>query len=552
MKTIGLIALVIVAACDASKPPAGTGDDDADSGDSTEGALVVHTTYGDVEGFVDADGITQFLGVPYAKPPVGNLRWRPPQDPEPWPTTRSCKAFAPSAPQWLEEGDTSPLSEDCLYLNIWTPKADSARRPVVVFIHGGALALGQPDGPWMRGTEYAKRGVVFVNLAYRLGPLGFLYLAQVAGATDRVESGNLGLLDQRKALQFVHDNIAGFGGDPDRITIVGESAGGWSVSAHMAMPESHGLFQRAIAQSGGPQAARPEWGALVTKRIMQAAGVTTFAALQSLTWQQLIAATLQVVSDDDPYFGGLWRPTIDGVVIKKSLMQSFADGDVADVPLMIGTTRDEMRYWVKWAPWATISLTGVVQSGELYGNMIARAVEATGKTATQVQADYLSRRPGATQNDVFFDVTNDLVFRLPSLRASEKLVTLPARQAKTWMYLFTWKSSLTAQGIPLGSFHSLDLPFTFGLPNEFGYGNDLPPALISLVMDTWVKFATDGDPNNASLPSWPPYNASQRATMILDVAPQVQNDPLGGDRTIWSTVADDPFWDTPGARAFGP
>src|SRR3712207_215533 len=243
-------------------------------------ASTVMTAVGEVAGEL-GDGVHVFRGIPYARPPVGELRFRPPQPPEPWAGARPATAFgsiAMQSPSPLENlfgaAERPSMSEDCLYLNIWTPGLDGARRPVMVWIHGGAFVTGSGSTPWYDGTRFAARGdVVVVTLNYRLGAFGFLHLADLIGESF-VGSGNAGILDQAAALAWVRDNIAAFGGDPENVTIFGESAGAMSVGTLLALPAARGLFQRAILQSGAASNAMSrERANEVAGRLLEALGI---------------------------------------------------------------------------------------------------------------------------------------------------------------------------------------------------------------------------------------------------------------------------------------
>src|SRR5690348_771900 len=257
--------------------------------------LIVETRYGKVQGY-EQGSISVWKGIPFAQPPTGQRRFRAPQPPEAWIGVREATAFSPMAPQAPQMGasmvgamgadrvvDRRPMSEDCLYLNIWSPGADQQKRPVMVYIHGGAFTLGSASEPWYDGTSFAARhNIVVVTLNYRLGILGFVSLNDLAGA-EAGYTANCGLLDQIAALQWVRDNIEVFGGDPDQVTVMGESAGAMSIGALLGMPAAHGLFQRAILQSGAagdlvtrPQATRVA-EVLLTKLGLEASQLSALA-----------------------------------------------------------------------------------------------------------------------------------------------------------------------------------------------------------------------------------------------------------------------------------
>ncbi|MCJ7745002.1 MAG: carboxylesterase family protein, partial [Actinobacteria bacterium] len=299
--------------------------------------LVAQTGLGKVKGQLGSDGILAFKGIPYAKPPVGELRFKPPQPPKPWSDTLKAAMFGPVAPQkenQIGSGSTQEQSEDCLSLNVWTPGIDDKHRPVMVWIHGGGFTFGSGSDEWYEGSTFSERGnVVMVTLNYRLGALGFLYLGGVGGP-DYAESGNLGLLDQVAALKWVRDNIAVFGGDPGNVTVFGESAGSMSVCALMGMPRAKGLFRRAIAESGALNLVNNvNFASGVTGKFMSCAGVTDIAGLRSLTTEQIMKAQ-SVLSDKEGAVGMSLAPVIDGIVIPEPPLHAIARGSAANVDFL--------------------------------------------------------------------------------------------------------------------------------------------------------------------------------------------------------------------------
>ncbi len=310
-------------------------------------STTVQTTSGLVEGYVHKS-IQVWKGIPFAKAPVGELRFMPPQPLEPWAGVRAAKEFGPASIQGedrLMVGLTGRAklaeSEDCLYLNIWSPAADGKKRPVMVWIHGGAYVTGAGSIAWYDGSSFAEIGdVVVVTLNYRLGALGFLYLREWLG-DEFANSGNLGLLDQVAALRWIHDNIAQFGGDPERVTIFGESAGAGSIGALLAMPKAGGLFQQAILQSGsGSLGIRTtEEASSISKQVLDAAGVRPgdLDALRSIPANQLVNAA-SAIGVPLPF-----GPVIDGDSLPVHPLQALEHGHAADLRTIIGINKDEYR-----------------------------------------------------------------------------------------------------------------------------------------------------------------------------------------------------------------
>ena len=552
---------------------------------------------------VTADGLPTyetFFGIRYGQTTAPPNRWLPPK-PADWKHVFDATRFGPISEQSVGNGegvaDPTMMNEDSLRLNIWTPTADDGHRPVIVYLHGGGFTQGNPNATRYSGKRFAQDNVVYVDLAYRLGPFGFMDVGSVPGAADEYQaSPNLGLLDQRMALQFVHDNIAEFGGDPGCVTLAGGSAGAWSTTIHMALSQSNKLFQRAIVVSGSPQVGDLTWAEKVTDMTMAALGVATFDQLLKATAQQLNDAQDTVYHQHDPNFWCvLYRPIVDNVTIKQDPRKSIRDGEGKDIPLLTGSSADEMRHWLSWADWGTDSSWGpaatipavcadVAAHGDrwsfVYERMVANAVAGTGKTPEQVEASYLASHPGETPNDAFFNLLNDLTFRIPAIRMAENRLVAPGHRNNTWMYADTWESRLyltpaaggagdPVNGMPAGAFHEVGLGFAFGLPEEWPYSPTFefapclrghageadygtcypvmtwPSQLVPQHHCTWVKFARTGNPNNRYIPAWKPYTTSRRATLLFDATPRVSDDWHGADRLLWESVPGDPFWDCP-------
>ena len=502
---------------------------------------VAQTKLGKVQGQAGSEGILVFKGIPYAKPPVGELRWKPPQPPEPWSDTLRATQYGPVAPQTvdaLEPSSEVEQSEDCLSLNVWTPGIDDKRRPVMVWIHGGGWTNGSSADESYEGWPTSRRGdVVVVSMNYRLGALGFLYLGRV-GDSQYAESGNLGILDQEAALKWVRDNIAAFGGDPGNVTVFGESAGSMSVCTLMSMTSTKGLFHRAIGESGALNTIRSaDYASEVTERYMAKAGVTDMAGLRSLTTEQIIKAQGDLMAgqfQSDTLFG----PVVDGSVLPEPPLHAIAKGSAAGVDFLTGTNLDEVRLWAFYIPGLLeISIQTAVQYMPMLSKSLGTYVDA-------IAASYKSRRPNATDGDITMAVGTDVIFRVPAIRVAE---VQSALQPKTYMYLFTWPTPV--QGGIFGSCHSLELFFVLDRLHAGDsvavLGNDPPQKLADMMQDSWIAFAKTGNPDNTSIPNWPAYNTRTRATMIFNVNPLVQNDPYGEDRLVWDGIPFDSVTPSP-------
>jgi len=502
------------------------------------------TTTGAVRG-LRRDGICQFRGIPFAAPPIGPRRFRPPQPPEPWCGTRDATEFGPAAPQrpgLLNQIGPAGTSEDCLTLNVYTPAPDDAGRPVMVWIHGGGFVTGSGSLAWYDGTSFARRGdVVVVTLNYRLGALGFLHLADLGGP-EFGASGVNGLADQIAALRWVRDNIAGFGGDPGRVTVFGESAGGMSVATLLAMPAARGLFVRAIAQSGAAaNTFPPQVAAEVTGAFLAALGVTDLEGVLTAPTEALLEAQDNVVSRlmADPGhvsgMGGLalampFQPVVDGVALPTEPLEAVRAGSAAEVGLITGWTLDEWNLFHLMSP-------GGLDDPRLLARldrMVGDAVRGGGRTIAET---YRAARPDADADEVWCAVLTDWIFRLPALRLAE--AQHRHQPAHTFVYRFSWRS----RGFDgrLGACHALDVPFVWNTLDRPGtelfLGEGPPPvALAEAVHDAWWHFARDGDPNHDRLPTWPAYDLVTRPTMDFGERVEVVHDPGSAERVLWGEL----------------
>jgi para-nitrobenzyl esterase len=484
-----------------------------------------------------ASGVSSFKGIPYARPPIGPLRWRLPEPMEPWAGLRDATAFGPACPQAPTQLETlmgmaaGPQNEDCLYLNVWTPATDAARRPVMVWIHGGAFILGAGSHGVYDGTHISRLGVVVVTVNYRLGAFGFLALG-LLGEGNVPGTGAEGIADQVLALEWVKRNIAAFGGDPDNITIFGESAGGMSVATLLALPAARGLFHKAIAQSGGAHIGHePDRSARVAHALLAEMGLETHEAHNALAapYSALVAAQIALVAktnagNDSRRLGALpFQPTIDGGMIPARPIQLLRDGAGASVPLLLGTTRDEWKLFTAASP--ALRLMSAK-------NFAARVERLAGDCAKPMLEAYGDGSPFERFNAPM----TDKAFAVPARRLAET----QARTAPVFAYRFDWRSNYL--GGLLGSCHALDIGFTFGTHNKslasafFGTGL-AAETLARTMMESWVAFAQTGDPSTSTTGPWPRYDAIRRPTMILgDGAPYTIDAPNEERLRAWDTM----------------
>jgi len=484
------------------------------------------TQYGAVRGDL-ADGVTRFLGIPYAAGPTGPLRFSAPEPPTAWDGVRDCTAFGATPPkpayvapfdQLLPEPDIP--GDDWLTLNVWTRDL-SGRAPVMVWIHGGAFANGNSAVAMYDGWPFARDGVVFVSINYRLGIDGFALLPDAPP--------NRGLLDQVAALEWVRDNIAAFGGDPANVTIFGESAGAMSVATLLGMPRARGLFRRVIAQSGAAQAgADPADARLVTGELSTMLGFdATAASLAGLPLDKLITAQAVVrdamAAAPDPARWGAsvvatamaFLPVVDGDVLPMHPQAALAAGHGADVPLLAGTNTEEFRLFA-----VPNGLAAAVTADLL------PAVLGMLGISQETAARYEANRPGARAGDLMCALLTDKFFRNPLFAAAEARAAGPAF---TYLYEFAWRSQVQ----DLGAAHSLEIPFVFdnlSAPDaRLGIGPNPPTDLAAEMHAAWIRFAASGDPG------WQPFDASY-PVMTFGATPgsgEVVLDPRGDERRSW-------------------
>lgn len=486
---------------------------------------------------VDTDGTTihRFLGIPYAGPPSGANRFRPPAPVQPWTGVLDCTAPGPAAPQNPESpvppgAKPRTWSEDgCLNLNIWTPGTDAAARPVMVWIHGGAYLLGaNSDGMYDGARLAAAAGGVLVSINYRLGALGFLHLAELLGQGYE-DSSNLALLDQLEALRWVRRNIGAFGGDPDNVTIFGESAGAAAIGTLLGMPASQGLFRRAIMQSGTADRYRlPADSARVSSLLLELSGLGASSAKELLTLpvERLLEAqaALERRIAAESYAVPLpFQPTVGTPSLPVPPLEGVRKGLNRNVDLLVGTNLNEGSFAVEMRPPAAGDPDYPDRAAAVLAAPGTPAVEAPGYRVALAQV--LNREPSG--KELLEAAIADSVYRQPSNRllAARRPAAGTSATGRTYSYLFTWRSP--AMGGKLGACHALDIPFVFrhlDAPEAaFLTRGKAPQALSDTMSSAWAAFAHTGQPAVPRL-EWPEYG-EQRSTIVLDADTRVEDDP---------------------------
>ncbi len=490
---------------------------------------VVKTRYGDVRGS-QAEKVYIFKGVPFAASPFGANRFQPPRPVESWSGVRDALTYGPTAPKppYGSPYDTLLLEptitgDDCLNLNIWSPELGEAKLPVMVWIHGGAFVNGSGAVGTYDGSHFARDGVVCVTINYRLGVDGFLYFGPDAGPANR------GMLDQVAALEWVQENIAAFGGDPNNVTILGESAGAMSVGTLLSMPRAKGLFHRVVAQSGaGHHVVSADTGRKVCVYLAQKLGIApTPEAFAMVPLDRLLRAQSGVAGDvfsnPDPAIWGEilvnqmpFEPVIDGEVIPVRPIDGLAAGVGAGVDVLVGTNAEEQRLFL--VP------NGVI--GAITEQALTGAIAIYGLSAEAALEAYRAARPEANAGDLYSALVTDWFYRIPAIRLAEAQVK---SSSKAHMYEFGWRSP-SFNGA-LGACHALEIAFAFdtlAIPGQEALlGPNPPQSLADTMHAAWVAFATHGDPG------WPQYDLSRRATMRFNTASELVDDPGSAERSLW-------------------
>jgi para-nitrobenzyl esterase len=466
------------------------------------GAAVAVTTSGSISG-VRADGLSVYKGVPFAAPPVGDLRWRAPEAVPRWTGTRTATAFAPAC---MQEGVSMPgevppkVSEDCLYLNIWTPAKRAAERlPVIVWIHGGGYRNGSASMPLYWGDQLAHRGVIVVTIAYRLGPLGFLALADLTRESPSGSSGNYGLMDQLAALRWVQHNISAFGGDPSRVTIAGQSSGAISVSILMASPQAKGLFQRAIGESGAlfePLQLAPSYLLANAERdgekYAATLGVHSLQELRSLPAARLLGGGNA---------GGVTHPVIEPYLLPMAPFAVFAAGRQNDVPLLIGSNAEEAR-----------SLTDVTNVRA--ATFDADVERSFGALPPAIVAAYPHASDAAAQ-EARLDLERDLRFGWDMWAWARLQAT---GRSAVYYYSFRQRPPFPTDSLYAGwgASHFAELWYVFDHLNQEPWRWSKADRTVAETMSRyWTNFARSGDPNGSGLPSWPAFTAENSRVLYI-------------------------------------
>jgi para-nitrobenzyl esterase len=499
---------------------------------------IVDTMYGKLRG-TEHDGIYAFKGIPYGASTGGKMRFMPPAKPAAWKGIRDAFNFGHWCPQSMTyfdilapqtRGEEEGFDEDCLCLNVWTPGPNTnSKRPVMFWCHGGGYAYDSGSWPWLNGELLARRGdVVVITINHRLNIFGFFHLADVGGE-KYAASGNVGMLDLVAGLQWVHDNISAFGGDPNNVMIFGQSGGGGKVCYLLTMPQAKGLFHRAVVQSGfalrsiTPDRAIESTQAMLTELEIKP---TNIDKLQTIPADRLLSAMTKLNS---PNLQVMFSPVMDGKILPSHPFSTVASPVSADIPIMIGCTTHEES-------WGAFRRADDVLFNLDETQLQKRFVDMWGKSvAARVISTYKKVHPGVSPSELYFLAITDRVFRMGvTTIAEQKFVQ---GRAPVYVYLFAWQSP--AMGGKVKAMHTVEIPFVFyntDIPKVLTVGGPEVKELAGRVSDAWVQFARNGNPNHKGLPKWPAYNIDDRATMIFDNPCEEVNDPGSIERNLWEDL----------------
>ena len=524
MQMLPAACLLALAACSPPEPQSEQPPQIAAPADPYQAA----TAHGPVRGY-DSDGISAFRGIRYGADTAGT-RFAAPAPPQPWTEVADATAYGASCPQtrtgnpgglfssWRPE-PLPPLSEDCLFLNVWTPGLDDAQRPVMVWLHGGGFTSGDGSSTAYEGTRLARRGdVVVVTINHRLNVFGYLALGHYGAGFE--DSSSAGVLDMVLALEWVRDNIANFGGNPDKVMIFGESGGGAKVSTLMATEAARGLFHRAVVQSGamvrfpGQEAARAAADKVVEKLGLTADNI---GEIKSLPAESISAALADT--------GAASAPSIDGRTLTRHPFEPDAAPQGMQIPLMLGTNRTESSLFLGAANPATFELDWEGLHTALRQSYPDRDIEA-------IVAGYRELQPDSNPSDIFFEATSDARWLAGHVTMAERKFAQGG--APVWLYLFNWNTPVDDG--KWRSPHALEIGFVFdnvaNSASMSGTGEE-QQRVADIMADTWIAFARNGDPNNAAIPEWPPYDIETRPVMVLDESPELVPDARGAQRRLF-------------------
>ena len=499
-------------------------------------------------------GVLSFKGIPYAKAPVGELRWKAPEAVEESDETYAADTFGKSGIQyeWHSEPITTERGEDCLTLNVWTSSLEDEKKPVMVYFHGGSFAWGGTSEELYNGQYIvdAHEDVVVVTCNYRLGMMGFIDLSSIPGGEEYTDSEQLGLLDAIESLRWIQQNIQAFGGDPDNVTIFGESAGSTMVGCLLASEETEGLFQRAICESGSYNLtfSQADYDASAqAEMLLEATGASNMDDLLALTEEELIEANELSLDEDETTVNDLYSLPLRGDLVAEDPYEAIAQGAAKGIDLMIGTNTDEISYWV--AEMGEEPMVGMDEEGvqenlsyyeeyfinPLYDYILENVSEKDRKNVEK----YMELHEDEEELWARSALITEALFRQPSIKAAESHASSEG-SGKTYMYYFGKRSDNFDF---IGACHASELAYVFRNVEETDFSGTVDSELSDRICDAWVNFAKTGDPSTEEV-SWTEYTAEDRATMMIgdDSSMTMVQDPDAEGRELLAPLADYYFW----------
>ncbi len=468
---------------------------------------VVKTDAGLVSGIIN-NNISIFKGIPFAAPPIGELRWKAPQPVQPWNDVRKCDTFSASPMQaapvpfsmWSEEFliRKEPISEDCLYLNVWTSSTSSNKKlPVLIWIYGGGFVSGGTNVPIYDGEAMAKKGIVFVSVNYRVGIFGFFAHPELTKESGYNASGNYGILDQIAALKWVQKNIAAFGGDATNVTIAGQSAGSMSVNVLVASPLAKGLFNKAIAESGANMVS----GIFGNRTLQQAEedGIKTATSLKANSIEDLRKLPASELMKAQSMRGG---PIVDGYVLPQSIGEIFASNKENNVALLTGWNENEGLMF------------GSIKKADEFKKQMEQQYGNDAQTALQYYPATNDSAASASQ----YDLSRDVIFGVQNYTWAN---VESDQGKKVFVYRFMRKVPATGEYVKYGAFHTGEVPYAY---DNLKFVNrpweDVDHKLADVMSSYWINFIKTGNPNGKNLPGWKAYNTKDKQAMMLGITQQ--------------------------------
>ncbi|MEE2732447.1 MAG: carboxylesterase/lipase family protein [Pseudomonadota bacterium] len=510
-------------------------------------SVSVYAPCGEIIG-LQREGYQEFRGIPYAEQPIGVSRFKAPEPLLPFDEPFKADRFGDSAPQ-----DHIPLfgitqtSEDCLHLNIWTPTCDDKKRPVMVWIHGGGFLTGSGSQLIYNGKNLAVNGdVVVVSINYRLGALGYIYLNDLIGSDHNISANN-GLLDQMEALRWVKDNIGAFGGNPEDVTVFGESAGGMSIATLLATPAARGLFKRAIIQSGAADQVLTRHEATeIGRKFLEITDIDPAnpERLWRLSPDQIIKAQRQLTrmsfnrgpfSQEVRQTGMVLLPVVDGTILPQTPLSAIQQGEAKDIPILVGCTRDEWNLFLSLPGTEGLFAPGNVHEVEK-SDLIAlleKSVPGMGERAANLYEKVVQgSRESSSLADIYSAFEGDRMFRIPTLRMAE---AHSEHNRNAFVFQFNWDKG------GFGACHASDIPLVFGCTDtpaaQYLCGADPGAAKLStIVQNCWIAFARSSDPSTDGVGKWHAFDDESRQVMCFGESPQLHTDPFAASAPLWEGV----------------